>query len=418
VTEKGGGRMTVLDPEIPQPAALEGILRKITEALAEELARPTQVVPEWSEFEWLVARAVAAMHGISPLLSRALRWQGPAGWTGFLEEQRAHTAKRHVRIDDLLLRLDQRAREAGVAAVALKGVALHAFGVYQAGERPMADVDLLVPPADTPRAAKMLESLGYIESLQTWKERVFTRIDEQEPAALGEHSNNGIKIELHERICEKLPLRITDVSEHVFPAQPLPGLNAYPSKASLMTHLLLHAAGAMAFQSLRLLHLHDLARLSSHMMQEDWEAVLRAGERGERPWWAFPPLNLTSRYFPSQIPAGVLTALADDCPYLLKRSARQRTLCDVSYSHLWVDAFPGMEWSRSLREVVGYVASRVRPSANHVAFRARTAKSEAWADGGPWSRLSQSRRILQWITSRPTRPVTMHAVHAALAQSP
>jgi hypothetical protein len=409
--------MTVLDREIPQPVALEGILRKITEALAEELASPTQVAPAWSEFEWIVARAVAAMHGISPLLARALRWQGPAGWTGFLEEQRAHTAKRHVRIDDLLLRLDQRAREAGVAAVALKGVALHAFGMYQAGERPMADVDLLVRPADMPRTAKMLESLGYTESYQTWKECVFTPVDEQEPAALGEHSNNGIKIELHERISEKLPLRITDISEHVFPSQPQPGLNAYPSRASLMIHLLLHAAGCMAFQSLRLLHLHDLARLSSEMTEDDWTAVLKAGERGDRPWWAFPPLNLASRYFPFNIPVGVLTELADECPYLLARASRHRTLCDVSYSHLWVDAFPGMEWSQSLREALRYVASRVRPGAKHIEYRAHVAKAEAWANRGQWSRLSQSRRILQWITSRPTRPVTMHAVHAALAQS-
>src|SRR5882762_2578698 len=126
----GGGCMTVLDREIPEPVALDRTLRKITEVLAKELACPTQAAPDWSEFEWIVARAVAAMHGVSPLLSRVLRWQGPAGWRGFLEEQRAHTAKRHVRIEDLLLRLNQRAREAGVAAVALKGVALQAVGVY------------------------------------------------------------------------------------------------------------------------------------------------------------------------------------------------------------------------------------------------------------------------------------------------
>jgi hypothetical protein len=409
--------VTVLNREIPQPVALEGILRKITEGLAKELACPTQVAPDWSEFEWIVARAVAAMHGVSPLLSRTLRWQGPAGWTGFLDEQRVHTAKRHVRIDDLLLRLDQRAREAGVAAVALKGVALHAFGVYQAGDRPMADVDLLVRPADAHRTAKMLESLGYAESCQTWKESVFTRVDEQVPAALGEHSNNSIKIELHERIGERLPLRITDVSEHLFPPQPQPGLNAYPSKASLMIHLLLHAAGSMAFKSLRLLQLHDLARLSSQMTREDWVAVLKAGEHGDRPWWAFPPLNLTSRYFPSKIPVWVLTALADECPYLLERATRHRTLCDVSYSYLWVDALPGMEWSQSLREVLGYVASRVRPSEKHMAFRAHVAKAEAWVSQSQWPHLSQNQRILRWISSRPTRPVTMHAVRAALAQS-
>src|ERR1700736_5249036 len=109
--------MTVLDRDIPQPVALEGILRKITERLAEELGSPKQAAPDWSEFEWTVARAVAAMHGVSPLLLRALRWQGPADWIEFLEEQRAHTAKRHLRIEDLLLRLDQRAREAGIAAL-------------------------------------------------------------------------------------------------------------------------------------------------------------------------------------------------------------------------------------------------------------------------------------------------------------
>jgi hypothetical protein len=409
--------MTVLHGEIPRPVVLDGILRKITERLAKELGEPTQAAPDWSEFEWIVARAVAAMHGVSPLLSRALPWQGPAGWTGFLEEQREHTEKRHERIDDLLQRLDQGARDAGVAAVALKGVALHAFGVYRPGERPMADVDLLVRPAAVSRTAGMLESLGFAESFKTWKECVFTRADDRKPAMLGEHTNNAIKVELHERICERLPWRVTDASEHVFPPHPQPGLNAYPSKASLMIHLLLHAAGAMAFQSVRLLHLHDLARLSSQLTEEDWNAVLKAGGRGERPWWAFPPLHLTSRYFPSKIPDRVIAALADGCPYLLKRAARHRTLCDVSFSHLWVDPFPGVEWSQSLRELLEYVASRVRPNTEHIAFREHNAKSEAWAIRGQWSHLSQSRRILRWMTSRPTRPVTMHALRAAFAQS-
>src|SRR5260370_35301010 len=114
----------------------------------------------------------------------------------------------------------------------------------------MADVGLLVRPADAHRTAAILESLGYAESFKMWKERVFTCVDEQEPAVLGEHSNNSVKIDLHERICERLPFRITDVSEHVFPPQPLPGLTAYPSKAALMIHLLLHAAGSRAFHSL------------------------------------------------------------------------------------------------------------------------------------------------------------------------
>ena len=95
-----------------KPRALQAALRKITETLASELACPTQGSPDWSDFEWLLARAVAAMHGVSPLLSRALHWRGPAGWVDFLEEQRAHTSNRHGRIDELLLQIDRLTRAA------------------------------------------------------------------------------------------------------------------------------------------------------------------------------------------------------------------------------------------------------------------------------------------------------------------
>ena len=149
-----------------------------------------------------------------------------------------------------------------------------AVGGYAPTDRPMADVDLLVRPRDARPAAKLLESLGYAESNASWKERVFTPIDHRDPDGLGEHAGNDIKIELHERICERLPWRVTDISELIHPVEPLPGCHGYPSKASLMSHLVLHAAGGTAFQSLRLLHLHDLARLSASMTRADWEQFL------------------------------------------------------------------------------------------------------------------------------------------------
>jgi putative nucleotidyltransferase-like protein len=398
---------------VPPTTTLPGTLRKITETLAAELACSTTRAPDWSEFEWKIARAVAAMHGVSPLLSKTLRWQGPAGWMTFLEEQRIHTATRHCRIAELLQNIDERGRATGIAAVALKGAALHAIGLYAVGERPMADIDLLVKPADVERMALLLESLGFYEASASWKERVFIPIVERAVGALGENANNNIKIELHEKICERLPWRITDVTDCVFPAQARPGVNAYPSTASLMIHLLLHAAGAMAFQSLRLLQLHDLAQLSSRMTDADWDRVL-AQRRSGGLWWAFPPLKLASRYFSSRIPSRVLAALADGCPFVLDRISRRRTLYEVSYSYPCVDAFPGVEWAHSIREVLEYAVSRVRPSAEHIALRERTAKSEAWASQSQWARLSQGRRIVRWVTSRPPRAVTMHAVSAAL----
>jgi len=396
---------------------LAATLRKVTEALAHELACPAQIAPDWSEFEWIVARAVAAMHGVSPLLAHTLRWQGPAGWVQFLEEQRAHTTKRQIRIAELVRLIDKRSREAGVACVALKGVALHEMDLYTIGERPMADIDLLVRPVDAERTAWMLEGLGFQEASVSWKERGFSPVDGHIPSDLGEHSNNDLKIELHERICERLPWRITDVSEVIFPGLRHAGLNAYPSKAALLTHLLLHAAGSMAYKSLRFLNLEDLARLSSAMASEDWNEFLKARRNPGGLWWAFPPLRLASRYFPTKIPGGVLAATADDCPYLLERASRHRSLYDVSLSYPWVNAFPGIEWAQSLREMLGYTASRVWPSREHIASRAIAAKSEAWASDGQWPRLSQVRRILRWLTSSPVRPTTMHGVSAALAEA-
>jgi len=401
---------------VPPPTVLQTTLFKITETLAQELARPTSRAPDWSELEWKIAPAVAAMHGVSPLLSSTLPWQGPAAWRQFLEQQRAHTAQRHARIVELLRRIDVRARADGIAAVALKGAALHAMGLYESGERPMADIDLLVRPADAERTAGMLESLGFYESCASWKERVFTPVDEHVPGRLGEHADNNIKIELHERICEKLPWQITDITSLVFPNQATRGLNDYPSRASLMIHLLLHAAGAMAFQALRLLHLHDLALLSSQMSQADWDEVLAYRSRGRELWWALPPLELMRRYYGAEVPARVRVALEIDCPFLLEKISKHKSLYEVSYSYLWVDAFPGIEWSHSVREILRYTISRVRPTAEHLAHREQSAKIQAWASEGQWARMSQGRRIARWLISRPTRPVTMHAVHAALAQ--
>jgi hypothetical protein len=403
---------------VPPPTAFPRTLRKITETLSRELACPTQRAPDWSDFEWKIAMAVAAMHGVSPLLSKTLRWQGPAGWMTFLEEQRIHTANRHRRIAELLQHIDESGQAAGIAAVALKGAALHAIGLYAIGERPMADIDLLVMPADAERMSRMLESLGFHLTCASWKERVFAPVVERPVGGLGEHSNNHIKIELHDRICERLPWRITDVTGWIFPMQAHPGVNAYPSTASLMIHLLLHAAGAMAFQSLRLLHLHDLAQLSSRMTEADWDQVLAPPGHGSRLWWAFPPLNLASRYFSSRIPSRVLAALADDCPFVLNMISRRKTLYEVSFSYPCVDAFPGVEWAQSMREVLEYGVSRVRPSAEHVALRERAVRSEGWAFRSQWVRLSQGRRIVRWVTSRPPRPVTMHAVTAALGYTP
>jgi Uncharacterised nucleotidyltransferase len=397
---------------------LQVILTTVTERLARELASPCAVMPDWSDLEWTVATAVAALHGVSSLLSRRLLWRGPERWINFLAEQRKHVTRRHARIEELLDRIDRSAREADLGVMALKGVALHALGLYSAGERPMADVDLLVHPRDAARAVRLIESLGFRECRRSFKERGFAPIESHSAGALGEHTNNDILIELHTRICERLPLHITDVTEAVVPQRLPSGLNGYPSRAALLTHLLLHDAGDMAMKSMRLIQLHDLALVRRQMTEADWEELLQWSSSGRRLWWALPPLGLTLRYYPLSIPSFALRALQSDCPWILHRNAQRQILSDVSGSHLWVDAFPGIEWARSIGEMLSYVASRVRPSAAQVAARAASAVTQDWAADSQWATLSQGRRIARWLVSRQVRPMTLHVLRAALAGPP
>jgi len=404
--------------DLPPPKSLQEILRKITERLAGELAQPTRVAPDWSPLEWRVARAVAAMHCVSPLLASSLRWEGPEEWGTFLVTQKAHVTARHGRILGLLSQLDAACRERGIAAVGLKGAALHSMGFYSAGERPMADVDLLVQPGDTHLTREALESLGFSESFANWKHGVFVPKVCDLHASMGEHADNYLKIELHTRIAEILPLRITDVTDCVYPRTPHPGLNAYPSKAALMIHLLIHAAGAMAYRALRLLHLHDIALVSSRMTGSDWDELATQGENSHRPWWALPPLQLTARYYPEVVPTDVLAAISDHCPWTLRHLVRHQSLSDVSLSYPWIEAFPGIRWSRSLAEVLEYVGGRIWPDNEALRLRKLRVETDMAASEVQWCRLSQRQRVLRWMTSRPLRAETLYPVRVALAQAP
>ncbi len=396
--------------ETPTPSVVQAAMRTTTERLAHELACPTDITPSWSEFEWRAARAAVAIHGIGPLLAGSLRWRGPPGWHAFLEDQRAQTEQRYRRYEALAKLIDREARVAGIPMVALKGLALHEMGIYRAGERPMADLDLLVQEPDMTAASGLLEAQGFHMELDFWKNRIF-KAPGGVVEGLGESCNYPIKVELHRRIHERLPLELADISPMVFPSNPQPGLNPYPSRVALLTHLVLHAAGSMTNRDLRGVHLHDLALLCRGMQAEDWDTILR----NPVPWWFAPPLQLALRYYPDIVPKTVLLRLQSTCPARLKRLTRRRSLTDFSLSSIWVRAFPGIAWSQSASEAFRYVSGRVRPDAE--AQRARKADSaNAWAIHSSWMGLHQGSRILRWMSSRPTRPAAMYAVHQTLAQ--
>jgi hypothetical protein len=392
-------------------------LHRTTEALAAELAlaRPGSRLPAWTDLEWRLASAVAVAHGVSPLLSRLSTWQKPA-WRLFLAAQREHVEQRHRRIAALLDRIDDAARDVGIAIVPLKGSALHALGIYAPGDRPMADIDLLVREDDVGPTTALLHELGYEESFAQWKHRVFKPVDGNPFSGLGEHRDTPVNIELHTRIQERLPISAADITARIYPHHARPGLNPYPSTGALMSHLLLHAAGNVCGRSLRLMHLNDISLLATRMLASDWQALWDDGRPGSA-WWALPPLRLVARYYPHAVPPMILARLERECPPLLRAMSRRWTLTDVSCSDLWLHALPGVEWSRSLTEVARCVRNRLRPSAESVKERADMVRTQVWLQGQSWVTQGHRRRMLTWLTRPVPRMDTLYVVRAALEPS-
>lgn len=406
--------MTRLEPSSLPLARIQAALNKTTEVLASELAAPGATAPDWTDFEWSIARAAAVMHGVSPLLAGSLRWQGPERWQAFLMEQRKHTFERQRRIAQLLADLGRQAARADIPMLVMKGAALHEIGIYQAGERPMSDIDLLVRSDHTEATSRLLETFGYRFIYSTWKHDVFEPREGAQTSGFGEHVRNPIKIELHTRVAEHMPLDDRDISALVVPTRPLPGLNAYPSQAALMLHLLAHAAGNMCTKALRLLHLHDIALLSRRMTNADWAAVLSVAD-GPAACWISPPLALTARYYSNAIPAHVLSRAGSQCRWLLRHLHRRRRLSDVSLSNLRIAAFPGIEWSNSPGEALRYVMSRVRPGNEVLAGRRKVLQMHPDLASFSWSHLSQRQRIVRWVLQRQARTQSLSCVYAALA---
>jgi hypothetical protein len=178
-----------------------------------------------------------------------------------------------------------------------------------------------------------------------------------------------------------------------------------------MSHLLLHAAGAMTFRGLRHVQLHDIALVAARMSPGDWAKVERCDA-----WWALPPLTLAAGYYDIDVPPDVLDRIAARCGWFLRHRTRRQTLSDVSISYPWIEAFPGIAWSRSLGGMMQYIQSRVRPGAETRRLRDILADTQVAMTGNEWSRMSQGKRMLRWLISRQTRIDTLHAVRTALQQ--
>jgi len=405
--------VSALEPGLPSFSVVARALRTTTDRLAGEIRAPSDVPPDWSRFEWQMARAAATMQGCAGLLAAADHWRGADEWREFLAGQYGQIAAIQDNARQLLGRIDEVTGLAGIPCVALKGSALLALGLLARGTRSMGDVDLLVRPTDTDAIGAALHMLGYRRG--HWSRRHLTYYP---PAAgrslvIGEHRDNPLRIEVHPHISEELPLSQVDITSTIWPADAPPGINRYASLAALMRHNLLHAAGNIRARVLRLIQLHDIAGLARLLGPTDWRELLDRHGEADSAWWLYPPLAFTQRYLPGAIPAKALDAARAACPLPLRWCTDRQGLYDVSWSNLRIAALPGIEWARTPLEAARFARSRVLPAKVALQEIVDGASNQPGLLSVPWYQISHFRRILRWIRSRPPRVHTLIQVRAA-----
>jgi hypothetical protein len=400
--------------ELPSFKVTSAILRKTTERLVREVEEPTARAPDWHEVEWVIARAVAAMQGISVLLAKRLKWSGPALWQSFLQEQHAHSVLFSNKIGSTLARLDAALSAADCSAMALKGSAIRELGIYEPGERSTADIDLLASARDVARIEPVICSLGYQFAYKTRRHSVFVPRVLPEVGSLGEHVDNPLKIEVHTKIAEALPIREVDISDEIGPSGRASGLSSYPSVGALILHLLLHTAGNMRRHVARHIQFNDIAMLAGRLSASDWSDLVLGHTDGSRRWWVYPPLFMTDRYYPGAVPRDVLSEARMACPRALRRWIEDRTMTDVTWSNFRIYAFPGMAWSRSFADSMSFIRSRLLPSKRSLAELDKGFQAEVNQQQVSWYGISHRSRILRWVVSQPPRVQTMYVIRAHL----
>jgi hypothetical protein len=161
------------------------------------------------------------------------------------------------------------------------------------------------------------------------------------------------------------------------------------------------------------MQLHDVPLLLGRFGAADWDALLALARAGEL-WWAYPPLAMTVRYYDCHVPRPLLHDLRRSCPAVLRRVSERHELTDVSWSNLRISALPGIAWSHTPLEALRYAWRRVAPERDMLDEARSALALQPQLRIVPWYQVSQGKRIVRYLLSRPPRVQTLSSVAAAL----
>lgn len=226
--------------------------------------------------DWSRLPALAARHGLAPLASRAL-----VGQPAVPEPVRRQLAVGAISGSARILLLAAHLHEllavlahAGIAVFVHKGLAIGAMAYGDILLRHAGDLDLVIRPADLPRARLLLEDLGYAAKAAAPRPGGYH---------LGFHrASSGVTVELHWAFTSvRWPFALNEASLwSSLTTVPVAGLPA-PCLVPAMAVLALCAHGTKDAWG-RLGLVADLAALLTRYPDLPWEAILACARRMRR----------------------------------------------------------------------------------------------------------------------------------------
>jgi hypothetical protein len=252
---------------------------------------------------WLAWRRAVTVQGLAAHLAHGPVAEAaaslPATEVAWLREQDERNTERIRRLHADLARILGAAAARGLEVMPLKGSLLTTMPGEDPYRRPMADLDLLVRPADRAGASALLTELGWRpvpEHAPRPTHDTFVVGDGRVVDPVGEHAENPRRVDLH-----------TEVKRHLWGWVDDDDLTPYlwagatrssvlgepatvPTTAALFAHLAIHASSDLLVGRGRLVGWLDLGRLAT-----------RGAWPGDAPHprVAYPALRLAARAQPT-----------------------------------------------------------------------------------------------------------------------
>jgi hypothetical protein len=261
---------------------------------------------------------------VLPLLTATLRRLAeqasiPAPWLAQAQRRYYATLLRNTALADELLRILAALREAGVAALPVKGLVLAETLYGSLALRPLADLDVLVRPSDLPRARAALAELGFAQADEPGYENAHHPF--HDPPYYRRVAGSSICLELHWGLWAShfFQLETDALWRRVVPAQIHGATLSILSPEDTLLHLAIHRSRS----ALRLRFVCDVAELlRRHGAALAWEYLLAQTQAAGARTTMFYTLALAADLLDAPLPAGLLARLHVS---RLKRSLLDRT---------------------------------------------------------------------------------------------